>query len=59
MVRLEDGTYQVTMPYFCAGFTVVGGEVVRCAPILRLKLAYWMTKAKKVAGPMHLVPKNG
>jgi hypothetical protein len=45
----EDGLYRVVTPYLCAGFVVKGGRVIRCAPILRSRLAYWMRKAKFVA----------
>ena len=45
---MEDGLYQVTTPYLCAGFVVENGQVTECAPILRKKLAYWQTVAKKV-----------
>jgi hypothetical protein len=42
---MKDGLYWVTTSYLCAGFVVEGGEVVRCAPILRRRLAYWKTVA--------------
>jgi len=45
---LADGLYQVTTPYLCAGFVVEGGKVTRCAPILRRKLGYWMSRAVRV-----------
>ena len=45
-----DGLYQVTTRYLCAGFVVESGTVTRCAPILRKKLAYWQTIARRV-GP--------
>jgi hypothetical protein len=45
---LRDGLYQVVTRYLCAGFVVSGGVVVVCAPILRKKLSYWMTVAKRV-----------
>lgn len=44
----EDGLYQVTTPYFCAGFVVEHGVVTLCAPILRKKVGYWRTIARKV-----------
>lgn len=46
---MTDGLYQVTTPYLCAGFVVEGGRVTRCAPILRKRLTYWITVARKVA----------
>lgn len=45
---LADGLYQVTTPYLCAGFVVGGGRVTCYAPILRKKLAYWMTVATRI-----------
>lgn len=44
-----DGLYQVTTPYLCAGFIAEGGRVTICAPILRKKLAYWMTVAVRIS----------
>lgn len=43
--RMRDGLYQVTTPYLCAGFTLRGGKVERCAPILLRRLAYWRSIA--------------
>ena len=45
---MTDGIYQVVTKYLCAGFVVEGGRVTVCAPILRKKLAYWMTVARRV-----------
>jgi hypothetical protein len=47
---MKDGLYQVTTKYLCAGFVVHGGKVKtsQCAPILRKKLAYWVTIAVRV-----------
>lgn len=45
---LPDGLYRVTTSYLCAGFVVKGGVVVECAPILRRKLNYWITKARRL-----------
>jgi len=42
---VKDGLYQVTTPYLCAGFVVQVGQVTLCAPILRQRLAYWLSKA--------------
>lgn len=47
---MTDGLYRVTTPYLCAGFVVERGRIVRCAPILRAKLAYWVRVAERV-GP--------
>lgn len=46
----QDGVWQVATGYLCAGFVVKDGKVVRCAPILRKKLPYWMKLATWV-GP--------
>jgi hypothetical protein len=46
---LSDGLYQVTTSSLCAGFVVEGGKVTLCAPILRRKLSYWMTLARRIA----------
>ena len=56
-MTLRDGLYQVTTNYLCAGFEVEGGVVTRCAPILRRRLAYWMTVAEYVAGPERWTPR--
>lgn len=45
---MEDGLYQVTTRYLCAGLVIEGGHVVHCAPILRKKLQYWLTQARRV-----------
>lgn len=45
---LADGLYQVTTSYLCAGFVVEHGSVTLCAPILRKKISYWMTIAKRI-----------
>ena len=47
---MRDGLYQVTTRYFCAAFVVEHGRIVKAAPILHKRLAYWKTKAKWV-GP--------
>jgi len=44
-----DGLYQVTTKFFCAGFVVENGQVTACAPILRKRLSYWLTRAVRVA----------
>ena len=45
---MDDGLYQVTTSYLCAGFVVENGKVTMCAPILRSKLEYWKTIAKLI-----------
>lgn len=44
-----DGLYQMTTEYLCAGFVVERGRVTLCAPILRKRVAYWRTVARRVA----------
>ncbi len=46
---MKDGLYRVTTSYLCAGFIVRGGVVVECAPILKKRLSYWLTKAVWIA----------
>jgi hypothetical protein len=46
---MQDGLYQVTTSYLCAGFVVENGAVTLCAPILRKRLDYWKTVARKVS----------
>ena len=46
---MSDGLYRVVTPYLCAGFVVEGGRVVLCAPILRARLEYWKTVARRIA----------
>jgi hypothetical protein len=45
---LSDGLYRVTMAWFCAGFVVRDGLVRECAPILRQRLAHWLTVAERI-----------
>ena len=47
-MKIPDGLYRVTTSYLCAGFVVEHGRVTMCAPILRKKLSYWITKAVRV-----------
>lgn len=46
---LKDGLYAVVTDTWVAGFVIENGRVTMCAPILRKRLAYWMTKARRVA----------
>lgn len=48
MQKLEDGTYQVTYGSICAAFVVEKGKITQIAPILRDKIQYWITIAKKI-----------
>jgi hypothetical protein len=45
---MQDGLYQVTTSYLCAGFIVEGGKIVHCAPILIKRIKYWVTIAKLI-----------
>lgn len=45
---LTDGLYRVSTPHLCAGFVIRDSKVTECAPILRKRLAYWMTVAERV-----------
>ena len=45
---MPDGLYQVTTAYLCAGLVIKHGRVIACAPILRKRLAYWLTIAVAV-----------
>jgi hypothetical protein len=45
---MRDGLYRVVTPRFVAGFVVEDGRAVGCAPILRRRLGYWMTRAQWV-----------
>jgi hypothetical protein len=45
---MKDGIWVVYTSYLCAAFIVENGEVTRCAPILRKKLNYWKTVAKRL-----------
>lgn len=46
---MMDGLYQVTTKYLCAGFVVHNGVITHCAPILRNKIIYWKTIAKRIS----------
>ncbi len=48
MNTIKDGLYQVTTSWMCAGFIVKDGKIIECAPILRRKLSFWVTKAKRI-----------
>jgi hypothetical protein len=45
---MPDGLYQVTTRYLCAGFVVEDGRVTMCAHILRKRIGYWQTVARRV-----------
>lgn len=45
---MKDGLYRVVLPRVVAGFVIHDGCVVKCAPILRGNLRYWMRIAKWV-----------
>lgn len=46
---MTDGLYRVTNHYLCAGFVIEDGRVTMCAPILRKKIGYWKTIARKIS----------
>ena len=46
---MTDGLYQVTTFYLCAGFVVEGGQITACAPILKKRITYWITVARRIA----------
>lgn len=46
---LEDGLYRVETNYLCAGFLVERGRITRCAPILRVRIDYWLLKAIRIS----------
>jgi len=45
---MNDGLYQVTTKYLCAGFAIKNNKIIDCAPILRKKINYWKTIAKRI-----------
>ena len=45
---MKDGLYRVVNKYLCAGFVVDSGKVIKCAPILKRKIKYWKTIARRV-----------
>lgn len=45
---MKDGLYQITTKYLCAGFIIKDNKVILCAPILRNKLEFWKTIAKRI-----------
>lgn len=47
---VADGLYRVVERSFVAGFVVEAGKVIRCAPILRKRIAFWMSVAVLVEG---------
>jgi len=52
LTKLPDGIWQVTTSYLCAGFVVKAGLIISCAPILRPKISYWMTVARRIECPV-------
>lgn len=48
-VDLADGLWAVVTDTWVAGFVVADGRVVDCAPILRRRLAYWVSVARWVS----------
>lgn len=46
---MRDGLWRVDYKGICAGFVVKNGVIVRYAPVLRNRLAWWQTIAVWVA----------
>ena len=46
--RLSDGLYQCTYGNLCAAFVVRGGKFIDCAPVLRMKLPWWQSRAQLI-----------
>jgi hypothetical protein len=44
-----NGLYRVETKYLCAGFVVKEYKVIACAPILRKRLEYFATIAKRIS----------
>jgi hypothetical protein len=44
---MKDGLYRVVYKGICAGFVVEDGKITRLAPILRRKINFWKTIAKR------------
>ena len=47
---MDEGLYQVTYKRICAGFVIKDGRVTECAPILKNKINFWKTIAKRIKG---------
>jgi hypothetical protein len=47
-VSLPDGVYRVETPYLCAGFVIKDRRVIACAPILRKRIKYFATFARRI-----------
>lgn len=45
---LTDGLYQVTTPWFVAGFVVENRYIVSCAPILYKNIDRWTKQAVRL-----------
>lgn len=45
---MKDGLYRVETKYLCAGFVIKEGKITQCAPILKQKINYWKTIAKRI-----------
>ena len=48
LIHMADGLYQVMTSYLCAGFVIERGRLIMCAPILRKRLGYWKTVARRI-----------
>lgn len=49
LIRLPDGLYRVEHGSVCAGFVIEDGRVVRCAPILRKRMDFWVRRSRRCA----------
>lgn len=45
---MTDGLYRVVYKGLCAGFVVINGKVVACAPALRGRIEFWKSIATRV-----------
>ena len=45
---MEDGIYRVVYKGICAGFVIKDERIIRIAPVLRRKIDFWKTIAKRI-----------
>lgn len=46
---ISDGLYRVDHGTICAGFVIVGGRLVACAPVLRRRWKWWLRQAVRIS----------
>ena len=46
--KLPNGLYEVNTSYLNAGFYIEFGMIIYCAPILRRRIDYWQSVAKRI-----------